>query len=190
MRAVLHFRVILLIGMVFPGLAGCGHMPVTSMVRLAPVDFQTTDPDKLRVAVRLPRMLKVRAEGTVLRITVGLASGASEARNFALRAVSESDAPAGEGAVFVFALTPRDGAELRLFRAGLMQRQKGLAGGSLAIAVQPDVCRSVRLPDGPGLFTTYLKTGETDGYVPLGRDVDLRTLVSGEDIAMKIPECR
>ena len=43
-------RNIVLIALVF-GLLGCGHMPVTSMVKLARVDFQTTDLDKLRVAV-------------------------------------------------------------------------------------------------------------------------------------------
>jgi hypothetical protein len=42
MRAVSRFRAILLIGLAFPVLAGCGHMPVTSLVRLAQVDFQTT----------------------------------------------------------------------------------------------------------------------------------------------------
>jgi hypothetical protein len=135
-------------------------------------------------------MLKPHAEGTVLRITVGLANGASEARNFALRAVSESDAPAaGEGAVSTFALTPRDAAELRAFRAALMQRQKGGAGGSLTIAVQPDVCRTAPLPDGSVLFSTYLKTDETGSYVPLARGVDLGTIAPGQDIATMVPAC-
>jgi hypothetical protein len=82
-------------------------------------------------------MLKARAEGTVLRITVGLADGASEARNFALRSG-----------------------------------------------------RTASLPDLPVLFSTYLKTAETGGYVTLARDVDLRTLARDDDIAAKIPECR
>jgi hypothetical protein len=103
--------------------------------------------------------------------------------------VSERDAPTGED-VSAFALMPRDAAELRVFRAALVQRQKGRSGGSLMIAVQPDVCRTAPLPDGPVLFSTYLKTGETNGYVPLARDVDLRTLARGEDVAAGIPECR
>lgn len=184
-----RFRHIPLIALVLAAPAGCGHMPVTSMVRLAQVDFQTTDPDKLRVAVQLPRMLEARAEGTVLRLTVGLASGASQARNFALRAVSEGDAPAGE-ATAAFALAPRDVAELRMFRASLTRQQKSGAGGSLTIAVQPDVCRTAPLPEGPVLFSTYLKTAETGGYVTLTRDVDLRTLAPGADIVARIPECR
>src|SRR5262245_35782181 len=125
MRAICRPAPRLLFALAFLGLTGCGHMPVTSMVKLAAVDFQTTDPDRLRVAVKLPRMLKARAEGTVLRIAVGLASGEGEARNFALRAVSEGDAPAGEakaGAeIATFALAQRDVAELRLFRSALMR---------------------------------------------------------------------
>lgn len=160
------------------------------MVRLAQVDFQTTDPDRLRVAIALPPMLKARAEGTVLRITVGLADGSSAARNFALRAVNEDDTPTGDGEVFAFALAPRDVAELRAFRAALLRRQKSRPGGSLGIAVQPDACRTAALPAGPVLFSTYLKSAETGGYVTLARDVDLRTLDPGRDIAARIPEYR
>ena len=36
-------------------LAGCGHMPVTSMIKLARVDFAKTDPAQVRAAVKLPR---------------------------------------------------------------------------------------------------------------------------------------
>ena len=185
-------RLIPLIALAFPALAGCGHMPVTSMVRLAQVDLQATDPEKLRVAVQLPRLLKARAEGTVLRITIGLADGSSEARNFMLRAVAEGDAPAAERGteVSTFALTARDVAELRMFRAALIARQKGRSGGSLTIALQPDMCRTAPLPDAPVRFTTYLKAAETGGYVPLARDVDLRTLARGHDIAGNISECR
>jgi hypothetical protein len=168
-------------------------MPVTSMVKLARIDLQTTDPEKLRVAVKLPHVLQTRAEGTVLRLTVRLANGAFEARNFALRAVGESEALAAEREggteVCTFALAARDVGELRMFRAALIQKQRGGTGGSLTIAVQPDACRTAPLPDGPVLFSTYLKTAETGGYVLLARDVDLRKLDPGLDIGAKVPAC-
>jgi hypothetical protein len=187
----MRIRSIGLIGLAFLALTGCGHMPVTSMVRLAQVDFQTTDPEMLRVAVQLPRLLRARAESTMLRITVGLADGSSQARNFALRTAHEGDAPAAdrEAAVSTFALTARDVAELRAFRTALIRQQKGRSGGSLAVTVQPDVCRTAPLPDGPVRFTTYLKTGETGGYVVLARDVDLTTVAPGHDVVAKIPAC-
>lgn len=187
-------RFIALIALTFPALTGCGHMPVTSMVKLAQVDFQTTDPDKLRVALKLPRVLKAHAERTVLRITVGLADGAGEARNFALRAVSEGDALMDEvdagTEISTYALATRDVAELRMFRSALMQRQKKGAGGSLTIVVQPDACRTAPPPEGPIRFSTFLKTSETGGYVVLARDVDLRTVDPTQDIVAKIPPCR
>lgn len=187
------FRFKLLIGLVFLACAGCGHMPVTSMVKLARIDFQTTDPERLRVAVKLPHALKARAESTVLRITVRLADGTEESRDFSLREVDERNALAAEGEagseIATFALAPRDVAELRMFRAALIQKQKGGSGGALTIAVRPDACRTAALPDGPVVFSTWLKTAETGGYVPLARDVDLRTLDAAQDIAAKIPRC-
>ena len=84
MRETSHLGFIPLTAFMFAVLAGCGHMPVASMVKLAQVDFQTTDPEKLRVAVKLPQVLKARAEGTVLRIIVRLANGTQQARDFAL----------------------------------------------------------------------------------------------------------
>ena len=180
-----------LIGLVFLACAGCGHMPVTSLVKLARIDFRVTDPDRLRVAVKFPAMLKVRADGTVLRITVRLASGAEESRDFALRAVDERDALAAESEpgteIATFALAARDVAELRLFRVALIQKQKGGSGGAITIAVRPDACRTAALPEGPVTFSTWLKTAETGGYVPLARDVDLRTMT--RDLVTAIPLC-
>jgi len=55
--------------------------------------------------------------------------------------------------------------------------------------LQPDACRSGELPNGPVYFTTYLRTAETNGYVPLARDVDLRTVMKERDVAAEIPGC-
>jgi hypothetical protein len=50
------------------------------------------------------------------------------------------------------------------------------------------VCRTGELPKRPVCFITYLRTQETDGWVPLTRDVDLRTVLPG-DLAAEIPVC-
>jgi hypothetical protein len=39
------------------------------------------------------------------------------------------------------------------------------------------------------LFTTYLRTAETGGYVPLARDVDMRSVLRGRDLAAQMPAC-
>ncbi len=174
-------------------LAGCGHVPVTSMVKLARIDFQTTDPARLRVALRLPRALKARAETTVLRVTVRLADGAEESRDFALREVNEVAelaAEAEEGsAIATFAIAERDIVDVRMFRGALVQKQKGASRGGIRITVRPDACRIAPLPAGPVVFSTYLKSAETGSYVPLARDLDLRTLDPNRDLVAMIPPC-
>jgi hypothetical protein len=39
-------------------------------------------------------------------------------------------------------------------------------------------------------MTTYIKTSETNRYVTLARDVDLRMLAPGRDAAAAIPACQ
>jgi hypothetical protein len=195
MFTVLRLVSILLITFTILAATGCGHMPVASMVKLAQVDFQTTDPERLRVAVKLPNALRARVEGTVLRISVRVGRGEEESRDFALREITdrtelqtlagEADA---EARIFAYALAPSDVRELRLFRTALMQQQKG-SGGSLTISVRPDTCRTEPLPSGSVVFSSYLKTAETSGYVALARDVDLRRFDPDRDIAAMIPLC-
>jgi len=179
-------------------LAGCGHMPVTSMIKLARADLAATDPVQLRAAVKLPRALKLKPAGVALRIGVRLASGEEETQDFLLREVSDpADVLALRAElepntqIFAYQLDPAEAVRLAAFRDALKKKQEasGRRGGALTIAVQPDACRAGELPDRPVYITTYLKTAETGGYVPLARDVDLRTLVPGRDVTAEIPVC-
>ena len=106
------------------------------MIKLAGIDFQSTDLDRLRIAVKLPRALKARGAGTVLRVRVRLANGTEESRDFSLREVNEADALASEAEqgnrIFTFAIAVRDVAQLHMFRAALIQKQKGGSGGAIA----------------------------------------------------------
>jgi hypothetical protein len=63
-------------------------MPVTSMVRLARVNFANTDPGLLRAAVKLPRAVRPRPHGVALRIDVKLPRGHAAVEEFKLREVS------------------------------------------------------------------------------------------------------
>ena len=179
-------------------LAGCGHMPVTSMIKLARADLAATDPVQLRAAVKLPRALKLKPAGVALRIGVRLASGEEETQDFLLREVSDpADVLALRAElepntqIFAYQLDPAEAVRLAAFRDALKKKQEasGRRGGALTIAVKPDACRAGELPDRPVYITTYLKTAETGGYVPLARDVDLRTLVPGRDVTAEIPVC-
>ena len=179
-------------------LAGCGHMPVTSMIKLARVDFSKTDPAQVRAAVKLPNTVRPRPQGVALRIGVKLTSGHEEFADFTLREVpdpkdlldlrQEFDASSH---IFAYRLDEKEAARLAAFRDGLEKKQaaSGGKGGALTIAIRPDACRTGELSGRALFFTTYLQTAETAGYVPLARDVDLRTLVPRDDVAAANAPC-
>ncbi|MBI5319582.1 hypothetical protein [Bradyrhizobium sp.] len=174
-------------------LAGCGHMPVTSMVKLARVDFETSDPAQLRAAIKLPRALRPRPNGVSLRIAVRVGRAPEEARDFVLRelpAPSELAREAGaDSHVFAYRIDEADLPRLTAFRTELIAKKSSGERGSISISVQPQACRASELPDGPVHLTSYLRTAETGAYVTLARDVDLRTLAPEHAIVDKIPRC-
>jgi hypothetical protein len=173
------------------GLGACGHMPVTSLVKLARIDFETSDVAQLRAAVKLPVALRPRS--VVLRIAVTVGRSGAETRDFALRELPEPGELAresgGEARVHAYRIDDPDLARLSAFRSELIARKSAGRGGAISISVLPQACKSGELPDGPLYFTTYLRTAETVDYVTLARDVDLRTLVAGRSLIDEIPRC-
>jgi hypothetical protein len=178
-------------------LAGCGHMPVASMVKLARVDFATTDPAGLRAAVKLPAAIKPLRDRMRLRLAVRLANGKESTQDFRLTEVSDAiDASWGDQIeagthLFAYQLEPAEAARLVAFRDALKEQQaaSGGRGGAVTISVAPGACRNSEIPTGPVLFTTYLRTAETGGYIVLARDVDLRTVAGNRDLAAEMPIC-
>jgi hypothetical protein len=174
-------------------MAGCSHMPVTSMVKLARVDFETSDPVQLRAAIKLPRTLRPRPNGVALRIAVQVRRAPEEARDFVLREIpepAELTREAGAGShVFAYRIDDSDLARLAAFRAELIAKKSSGQRGSISISVRPQACKAGELPDGPIYFTTYLRTAETKDYVALARDVDLRSIVPNAAVVAEIPRC-
>jgi hypothetical protein len=177
-------------------LMGCGHMPVASMVKLARVDFAKTDPAQMRAAVKVPRVVKPKR--VAMRIIVKITDGPEEEQDLVLREVSE---PAelmalqneldADTHIFAYRLEPADVVRLSTLRDTLRQRREaaGRRGGTLTISIRPEGCRTADLGERPLHVTTYLRTAETGGYVPLARDLDLRTISPGRDVAAEIPPC-
>src|SRR5215510_14053450 len=174
-------------------LSGCGHMPVTSMVKLARVDFETSDPAQLRAAIKLPRELRTRPNGVSLRIAVRVGRAPEEAREFLLRELpppAELAREAGaDSHIFAYRIDDADLPRLTAFRTELIAKKSSGQRGSITISVQPQACKAAELPDGPVYLTTYLQTAETGSYVTLARDVDLRTIAPEHTIVDKIPRC-
>ena len=174
-------------------MAGCSHMPVTSMVKLARVDFETSDPAQLRAAIKLPRTLRPQPNGVALRIAVQIGRAPEEARDFMLRelpAPTELTREAGAGShIFAYRIDDADLARLAAFRAELIAKKSSGQRGSISISVRPQACKAGELADGPVYFTTYLRTAETKDYVALARDVDLRSIVPDPAAVAGIPRC-
>ena len=173
--------------------AGCSHMPVTSMVKLARVDFETSDPVQLRAAIKLPRTLRPQPNGVALRIAVQVGRAPEEARDFTLRELpgpAELTREAGAGShIFAYRIDDSDLGRLAAFRSELIAKKSSGQRGSISISVRPQACKAGELPDGPIYFTTYLRTAETKDYVALARDVDLRSIVPNAAVVAEIPRC-
>jgi hypothetical protein len=178
-------------------MAGCSHMPVTSMVKLARVDFETSDPAQLRAAIKLPRTLRPQANGVALRIVVQVGRAPEEARDFVLREMpepAELTREAGAGShIFAYRIDDSDLGRFKAFRSELIARKSAAQNsgqkGSISISVRPQACKAGELADGPVYFTTYLRTVETKDYVALARDVDLRSIVPNAAVVAEIPRC-
>ena len=113
-----------LVALAFLLIAGCTHMPVMSMIKLAQVDFASTNPAELRAALKLPRALQPRAQGMVLRISVKTTDGQALTQEFALQELSDpSDllplrAEVSPGThIFVYRISPADLPRLSDLRA-------------------------------------------------------------------------
>jgi hypothetical protein len=176
--------------------SGCGHVPAMSLIQLARIDFASTDPADLRAAVKLPRAIEPSPRGVVLRVGVKLGSGHEQFEDFALHEASDPNDVAelereleADTHVFAYRLEAREVARLNAFRDKLKAQQaaSGGRGGALTIAIRPQACRTRDLSGSPIYVTTYLRTTETGRYVPLARDLDLKTMA--RDLAEAIPPC-
>ena len=178
-------------------LAGCGHVPLTSMLKLSRIDFKTTDPASLRVAVKLPAAIRPQRDKLRLRVAVQLPNSAETTQDFVLSEISDpaelamlhEEADAGAH-VYAYRLDTVEANKLVAFREDLLKKkQEGSRGGGLKINVVPEACRSGTIASGAVPFTTYLRTPETGSYVALAEDVDMRTVVPGRDLVAEMPPC-
>jgi hypothetical protein len=175
-------------------LAACGHMPMTSLLQLSKIDFATTDPRALRAAVVLPSGLS--PQNVVLRFTGRINKGPDQTEDFRLERFSEPtldqtlEAAAAQGSVSAYRLTAADATRLSEFRISLF-RQKAAQGGSgeLELTIHPEVCLTAPVAEGPVLATSYIRTSETQAYVPLARDFDLRTIDPQRDLIATAAAC-
>ena len=187
--------------LVAAGLAGaCGHVPLTSLPKLSKIDIRTTRLADLRASLSVPADIRPLPEGVTMTIVVEPKEGGRHERKAVLEEVRDAAELAALPVMVspgrrltVFRLSPADAARLTVFRDEmLLGASQGGNRGSFSLAADK-ACRTGDLSGKPIPMTSYLKTSETQDYVLLMRDVDLRETVRALDpkidLATAIPPC-
>ena len=166
------------------------HVPLSTMSRLASLKLAEIDPDELRVAARLPDALEPRSHGVKVRIdAAGMKHGKDSAAELILEPAVEPSELSPLSAqrraghrIWVYRLPHSDVDRLK----ALIAAASGASGVSIAAGVE--AC--YRKPYGSAALptTTFLKTNAT-GFFVLTEDLDLRSIVSEQDLALRVPPC-
>ena len=181
-------------------LAGCGHVPLTSLPKLAKIDVRTTDLAQLRAGISLPADIRPLPGGVTMTITALPKDGGRHERKAVLEEVRDAaelaslPVLAAPGRRFtLFRLSAADVARLGAFRQEMFAGpQQSGNRGSLSLGADK-ACRLGDLSAEPVTMTGYLRTSETQDYVLLMRDFDLteavRAIDPKVDLATAIPPC-
>jgi hypothetical protein len=179
-------------------LSGCATIPMTSIPKLSRVEFMTTDLRQLRVAVVLPRAIRP-SENSIEMVTVLKAEG-GQPKTTKLQ-LDQSFAKAdfvglptnlgSEQKAYVYLLQANESARLEEIRLSAQTMRTSGKKGTLDIAFSfKDFCAEGVLPVGSILTSTYVSSSETNEYVLLTRDVDMRGDVTLRKLLDDLPSCK
>lgn len=168
---------------------GCTTMPIASMANLSRIDFETTDVSALRAAVLLPAYLRPLPDSARLVVVVKRSGAPTIENSLLLREVDDPDAAtldtegASDKRLYAFSLSAGSARALEQLRRDVnSEPRKAGEKRSLTLKIAAKACRTTAIPNGPVRMTTYLKTAETTSFVPLVRNLDLRTLAPGQPL--------
>jgi hypothetical protein len=162
-------------------ISACSTIPVSSMLALSRIDFTTTRIDALRVAIELPSAIKPRVGGVHMDVVAKL--GEKEDK-FTFK-LAEDQAQIGMKGLLpipeagkqmhAYRLRDEDAATLMRLRAERQSNKVEGEQGSLAIGVAAkEFCRNSSLADVELTVTTFIATSETNGFVTVSKNYDLR----------------
>lgn len=178
-------------------LSSCGAVPLTSLPSLARIDPRTTDFSVMMVALAAPRSIKA-VEGSVhVEFKSQVDDTPERTDTFVL---APTTAPIDltdmvgtlreSESLSVYALPPEEAARLTIARDRLIAERAAGHKVTASIGVTArSFCLAGVVPTGDLLVTTYLRTSETQRFVPLARDFDL---ASQPDLAANLrtlPPC-
>ncbi len=177
-------------------LACCTSVPLASLPKLARIDFMTTDLSRLRVAIALPAALSPKPQGVVMEMKYRVSEEAEQNENLHLvesnLAQDARNLPplASNQALHVFRLSSSDVQRLDALRQRVTEAKKQNQKGSLSFGVAAkEFCKRSDLDSGPVLTTTYVLTSETESYVTMVQDFDLRSDTKVAEGLNKLEPC-
>jgi len=169
----------------------CTGVPITSMYSLSKIDPMKTDPEQIRVAIRVHESVNA-AHGSA-QITIGFKAedgSIDEEHEFdVILTTTQTLTPKltrgllpGEQ-VTVMSLSKDDARTMRDFQQRLYERKAAggndNGGGSFGLRLQ-DLCLDKALPDGDIPLTLFLKTESHDDYIVFFK-TELHDLFSDSD---------
>ncbi|MEM1077660.1 MAG: hypothetical protein AAGI09_03950 [Pseudomonadota bacterium] len=159
-------------------LAGCGQVPVMSMVELARFDPLTSDLAAVSVAVDVTEGLRVAPGGAVMTLGAMAKDGRQVSEAFTLE-----QRRAAEGDRWLFGVAPENAARLEETRQAILalKAEDPETAGQLSVTAAP--CRAGPGADGPQVVDVFLQLAPDRPFVPVAPRVDL--LAEG----VPLPDC-
>lgn len=158
-------------------ISGCSHVPVTSLIAMSRINFETTDLSTLRAGLRIPSAYQARENRMVVEIKQ---EGRPDMREeFPLERLTSASELTLLGAekrggteLVAYKLPEAAIQKFEAIRAKSLEAKAEKRKGSLTIKLEPDFCYVSEPPKDSLVFSTYLRTSETKQYVPVLVDLD------------------
>lgn len=178
-------------------LAGCGHVPVSTMYKLWSFDVLSADPSAIRAAVRYPESLMPQPGGAKLTVTIAGANGAApDVRAFVLEETTQGSELTEVSVhnragypIRVYHLSELDAVKVQALLKDMREAKQNSEKRSGSIGVSIDACRVKDLPNKAILTSTYLKLDTEGGYMTVLEDIDLRKEVTEAELEKTLPQC-
>jgi hypothetical protein len=177
-------------------LSACTTIPMSSMLALSRIDFTTTRIEEMRVAVELPSVIKPRVGGVQMEVAAKLGNNvdkftfklAEDQAQIGMRGMLPF--PAAGKQMYAYRLRDEDVATLMRLRAERLNEKTDGEKGSLSIGVAAkEFCRIGSLASVDLTVTTFIATSETNGYIAVSNNFDLRSDKKIADEIITMPSC-
>ena len=178
-------------------LSACTSMPISSMIALSKIDVMTSDLSRLRIALSAPDALRPRPGGVYMEMTYSQGDSPPEKKRIRLDETTDAadlvglpTADRGNQSIHAYRLSKQGILDLSeaCVKVAVAKSQKKRGSLGVAIAAR-EFCLDGALPEGALLATTWMATSETQSYVVVARNYDLRGDKQVAAGLAKMPPC-